>query len=171
MRFPKVLALAVVASSFTIPMGNVTASADILRVWCTSSQIHVTVGRFQGAAGTNFAPLIFTNSGTTCTLSGVPAVQPIADAVALRPVGPAAVSDSKGMMPSLHTLRKGGSVSALIGFGDTLNYTPATCKPATIGGIEVSLGNVVNRVVRLSGSVCTRVPSVHTRLITDGAKG
>jgi hypothetical protein len=42
---------------------------------CTSSQLSVSVGQSQGAAGSLIVPLVFQNTGsTTCSLQGYPGV-------------------------------------------------------------------------------------------------
>ena len=171
MKFTRFLALVVAAAGITIPTESVVASADTAQNLCTAGQIHVSLGRFQGTAEATVVPLIFTNTGSTCTIYGVPAVQPVADAVRLRPVGPPAHNDSMAMYPALHQLRKGQSVSALLRFTETGNYSVGTCKPAAIGGLVVSLLNVSHHYVRFPQTVCTALPSVATRLIGSGTQG
>jgi hypothetical protein len=73
---------------------------------------------------------------------------------------------SMGQMGVLHILKKGQSTSAAIGFIETGNYTPATCRPNTIIFIATSLGAVTNRRVATGPlSVCTKISSVTTRLL------
>ncbi len=133
---------------------------------CTGAQLRVSFGHPDGTAGTIYYSLTFTNTGERCSLSGVPSVQPVADSVALLPIGPAARNMSMGQMGVLHMLSKGQSTSASIGFIETGNYTPSTCRPSTIHFIVTSLGAVTNRRVGTGPlSVCTKRSSVTTRLL------
>lgn len=139
---------------------------------CTPSGLSVHVGKPQGTAGTSYYPLIFTNTGTSsCTIFGVPGVQPVSGANRTA-LGPAATSTSMGMMPALHTLAHNASVSSAIGVVDTGNYTASTCAAQTANGIIVHLGTfVLARFEPVSWSVCTKRSSVTTRLLAPGTNG
>ncbi len=135
---------------------------------CTSSQIKLTVGQSNGAAGTIYYPIIFTNKGGTCVIWGVPAVQPVAGASHAK-VGPAARNNSMGQMPARHTLKKGQSVNDPYGVGETANYSASTCGPKNASGVKVSLAGFVNpRYLALKISVCTKLASTHTQLLSPG---
>jgi hypothetical protein len=63
---------AATTTSVTSPP-TTTAPAGVAA--CTSSHLSATLGQFQGAAGTEGVPIIFTNTGlSTCTLQGYPGV-------------------------------------------------------------------------------------------------
>jgi hypothetical protein len=133
---------------------------------CSAGQLKVSFGHPNGTAGTIYYSLTFTNVGALCAISGVPSVQPVADSVTFLPIGPAARNMSMGQMGVLHILQKGQSASAAIGFVETGNYTPSTCRPSTIIFIATSLGAVTNRRVATGPlSVCTKISSVTTRLL------
>jgi len=77
---------------------------------CTSGQLSVTTGSSQGAGGTDFLPLIFTNtSAALCTLKGFPGVSAvIANGVQL---GQPAIRESLGTSP-LVSLEPGQTTQA-----------------------------------------------------------
>jgi hypothetical protein len=170
MKRRTVLTAALLLSTVAVPLSASLpsiANADIMRTWCTAAQLKVTFGHPDGTAGTIYYSLTFTNTGKNqCSISGVPSVQPVADSVKLLPIGPAARNMSMGQMGVMHTLKKGQSTSAAIGFVETGNYTPSTCRPNTIIFLSVSLGAVTNRRVSTGPlSVCTKISSVTTRLL------
>lgn len=157
---------ALLLTALAWPLSAATPAGAAVAPTCSAAQTKVSFGHFNGTAGTFYYSLTFTNTGSTCSLSGVPAVQPVANSVTLRKVGPAARNDSIGKMGVLHTLRHGQSVSSSIGFVDTGNYSVSICRPAWIWRISVNFGNIRNRRVATAKlSVCTKISSVTTRLL------
>ncbi|MGD0053822.1 MAG: DUF4232 domain-containing protein [Acidimicrobiales bacterium] len=138
---------------------------------CSSAMLKVTVGRSQGTAGTIYYPIIFTNqSGSTCSIYGVPMIQPVG--VGRISIGPVARNTSRGEMPASHTLKTGQSVSVAFGVIETGNYTPSTCVAKAARGAVVSMGSFLhNRYVHLNMLVCTKRASTTTHLITAGVTG
>jgi len=138
---------------------------------CVPAQISVTHGAADGTAGTIYYSIVFTNTGATCAIFGVPAIQPVAGGVH-HAVGPLARSLSMGEMPARHVIAKGQSVSVAFGVIEVSNYTPSTCGMRSANGVVVNLGTFVSsRFVHLSIVVCTQRTSVTTRLITAGVTG
>jgi Domain of unknown function (DUF4232) len=136
---------------------------------CVSSQMKLSIGRSNGAAGTIYYPIVFTNQGGTCVIWGVPAVQPVAGA-SHHAVGPTARNNSMGQMPARHTLKTGQSVYDAYGVGETGNYTPSRCGPRNASGVRVSLAGFVRpRYLALKISTCTKLASTHTQLLSPGA--
>jgi len=155
----------------TMGFGAATAASAAPVKNCVPSQIAVTHGPANGAAGTIYYPIIFTNTGATCALFGVPAVQPVAGA-GHHAVGPLARSLSMGEMPARHVIAKGQSVSVAFGVTETGNYTPSTCVARSASGVMVTLGSfVTSRYLHLPITVCTKRTSITTRLITAGVTG
>ena len=151
-------------------IGSVAASAAPAKN-CVSAQITVTHGASQGTAGTIYYPLVFTNTGATCAIFGVPTVQPVVGS-AHRKVGPMARSLSMGEMPARHVIAKGQSVSVAFGVVETGNYTPSTCVARSASGVMVALGDFVHSTyVHLAIIVCTKRISITTRLISAGTTG
>src|ERR1700759_4388920 len=95
---------------------------------CLSSQLRVQRGRGNGAAGTFYVELVFTNrSSRTCTLRGFPGVSAVAG-VDGHQVGAPAVRDHAKRVLTV-TLRPGHVASALYAQADPLNYSKSSCKP------------------------------------------
>jgi hypothetical protein len=155
-----------------------TAVATTSAKSCVSTQITVSRGATQGTAGTTYYALVFTNTGphvklntTSCTLFGVPTIQPVIGA-AHRALGPLAKNESMGEMPALHTLAVGASVSVAFGVVDTGNLTASTCGARRARGVVVSLGSFVRPTyLSLPITVCTKVASTTTRLVSPGVTG
>ena len=163
----------VLASAVTVGTGTLSAgpasAAPVNN--CVSSQIKVSHGPAQGTAGTTYYAVVFTNKGAACAIWGVPTIQAVKGTVH-HPIGPLARSLSMGMMPVRQVVAKGHSVSVAIGVTDTGNYTPSKCVPAQADGILVTLGSFVHSTyLHLPISVCTKLPSVTTKLIVPGTTG
>jgi hypothetical protein len=139
---------------------------------CVSTQITVSRGAAQGTAGTTYYALVFTNTGATaCTLFGVPVIQPVIGP-SHRPLGPPARNQSMGEMPAMHALAHGQSVSVAFGVVDTGNYSASTCGPRRARGVVVTLGAFVRPTyVSLPITVCTKLASTTTRLVSPGVTG
>lgn len=165
------------ASGLLGVVGSTAATATGVRS-CLNSQITVSRGASQGTAGTSYTALVFTNTGphvalnvTACTLFGVPKIQPVIGP-SHRPLGPPARNESMGEMPAVHTLAQGDSVSVAFGYVDTGNIGASTCGARKARGVIVSLGNFVRpRYLNLPITVCTKVASTTTRLVTPGVTG
>ncbi len=141
---------------------------------CAPTQLRVSLGQSEGAAGTIYYPIVFTNHGGTCAIWGVPAVQPVRGGATHSrvPVGPAARNNSIGEMPVRHVLPTGRSVSDGLGVAESANYPARDCVAKWAGAIIVRLGTFVpGTELPLKISVCTKVASVSTRLIVSGATG
>ena len=155
----------------TVAFSAATAASATSVKNCVPSQITVTHGSANGAAGTVHYPIVFTNTGATCAIFGVPAVQPVAGS-AHHVVGPLARSLSMGEMPVRHVIAKGQSVSVAFGVTEAGNFTPSTCVMRSANGVVVTLGTFVSsRYVHLPIVVCTKRTSITTRLITAGVTG
>ncbi len=164
-----VAALAVAAGVVAGGVGSVASAAATPS--CTPAQMSVRLGQSNGTAGTIYYAIVFTNTGGTCVIWGVPHIQPVAGAhhVAL---GPAAGNASMGEMPARHTLAKGQSVSVGYGVVESGNYTASTCVAKNASGVLVSLSPFVKSTyVKLKISVCTKRVSTKSRLLSPGTNG
>lgn len=102
---------------------------------CTSEELSLSVGDSEGAAGTVYREIVFTNKGTrTCTMQGFPGVSYVAGDDGHQ-VGPAAYRDGAKGAPV--TLKPGGTAVAPVGFVNVRNYDPAVCKPTKVRGLRV----------------------------------
>jgi hypothetical protein len=158
-----------VAGGTTLVSTSVASAATAKS--CVASQIKVTRGSSQGTAGTSYTAIVFTNTGATCTIFGVPAIQPVTGA-AHNKVGPPARNESVGAMAAIHTLAKNQSVSDAFGYVDTGNFTPSSCVARKVSGVLVTLASFVpSTYVKLPITVCTKHVSTNTRLIVAGVTG
>lgn len=168
-RLNRLVVSAMVAGA-TLIVPSLGASATTTTPSCAPAQMSVSLGHASGAAGTIYYPLVFTNHAGACAIWGVPAIQPVGDA--RRPVGPRARNASIGEMPARHVLAHGRAVSVGFGVSETGNYSRASCAPRLARGVVVSLAPFVKPTyVALVISVCTRVASTSTRLLTPGVTG
>ena len=152
-------------------MSSVSMASSATIQSCVPTHMKVSHGAPQGAAGTTYIPLIFTNTGSACAIFGVPSIQPVAG-VTHRRVGPAARNLSMGEMGVRHVVLKGRSVSVAFGVEDTGNFPSSNCVARRADGVMVSLSSFVHPTyVRLAISVCTKLASTTTKLIAAGTKG
>lgn len=137
---------------------------------CRPSQVRVTTGVAEGAAGTIYVPLVFTNRGAACALWGVPSVQAVTSTHHL--VGPPARNDSIGQLAVRHVVAHGQSVASAYGVAETGNYPPSLCHARRAWGVRVRLGPFAGPTyVRLGESVCTSRASTHVQLVVPGRTG
>jgi hypothetical protein len=144
---------------------------------CTASALRVSMGRANGAAGTIYYPVVFTNvSAKACQLAGVPTVQPTTGATsgALHAlVGPTAAvrnESSSGYGDAVRLVPK-AQASAAYGVAETGNFTPSQCVAANFKSLEVTLGGVGSWWVALAGSTCTLLASTSVTGVVPGSSG
>lgn len=126
---PLVIAM---AGTGLAPMSSASASA----ARCTTAQLKVHLGSGSGAAGSVYAPIIWTNKSTsTCTLFGYPGVAYVAPSSGSQ-VGAAATRNPQHS-PSTVTIKPGGHASALLQMANYQNYPKANCKAAAVSGLRV----------------------------------
>ncbi|WP_405160524.1 DUF4232 domain-containing protein [Nocardia sp. NBC_01499] len=96
---------------------------------CAASDLTITLGQPDGAAGSVYVPIVFTNTGTTpCSLSGYPGVS-LATGSPPTPLGPEAEPDSTSATPQPVTLASADASHATLRYSQAGNYecdrTPA----------------------------------------------
>ncbi|HVW40445.1 MAG TPA: DUF4232 domain-containing protein [Amycolatopsis sp.] len=102
---------------------------------CKAADLKLSLGRGDGAAGTVYRPLVFTNvSDHSCVIQGFPGVSYVAGEDGHQ-VGAAAFRDGSKGAPV--TLAKGASAYADVGFVNVQNYDPVTCQPQPVRGLRV----------------------------------
>jgi hypothetical protein len=124
---------------------------------CKIADLKLSLGGGEGAAGTLYRQLRFTNSGgRTCTIQGFPGVSYVAGADGHQ-VGPAAFRDgAKG--PAI-SLKPGATVYAPVGFVQVRNYDSAVCKPVSVRGLRVYPPHEYNSMyVAAPGTGCAGSP-------------
>jgi hypothetical protein len=99
---------------------------------CTSAHLSVAVGQSQGAAGTIYYPLVFTNTGSTsCTLDGYPGVSLVGSSG--NQIGLPATRQG-APSPSSVSLAPGTTTSVTFSLSDVLNNCS---NPVTPNGFRV----------------------------------
>jgi hypothetical protein len=102
---------------------------------CTATQVGVRLGRGEGAAGTIYYAIVFTNrSARSCSLRGYPGVSSVGGADGHQIGAPARRAPAKIVRV---VLRPGGTASAAYGQAEALNFPRARCHPAKARGLRV----------------------------------
>jgi hypothetical protein len=90
----------------------------------------------QGAAGSTYQVIDFTNIGNvTCSLYGYPGVS-LAGGTPVRQIGLAAV-EGKATPRTLVTLAPGAVANALLQIVQAQNYPPASCRPVAATYLQI----------------------------------
>ena len=101
---------------------------------CRSDVIAVHLGRSEGAAGTIYVPIVFTNTGRArCTLRGFPGVSSVDGAG--RQIGSPA--RWVGARVTTVALAPHGAASAIYGQAQALNFPRSRCHPVSARGLRV----------------------------------
>jgi hypothetical protein len=102
---------------------------------CKVADLNVSLSQGEGAAGTYYRGLIFTNKGgRTCTMQGFPGVSFVAGDDGHQ-VGPAAYRN--GVKGPVVTLKPGDTAYSEVGFVQVANYDPAVCRPTEVRGLRI----------------------------------
>lgn len=98
---------------------------------CASAQLSVSLGQADGAAGTSYTPLIFTNtSGSTCTLNGHPGVSYVTGDTGQQ-VGAPAVREGSG---TTVLLRPGAQANSRL---SSVNVESTPCDRQPVSGFRI----------------------------------
>ena len=135
-------ARALALGSSALILGAAAAPADAALPACQTNQLVVWLDtQSNGAAGTIFYTLNFTNVGAQCTLRGYPGVS--AFGRGRRRLGTAAVRNSVRPVKTV-TLKAPNashgtfsSAHAMIGIVDTGVFSPSVCSPTIASGLRV----------------------------------
>lgn len=102
---------------------------------CTVAELKMSLGESEGAAGTTYRALVFTNSGTVpCVLEGMPRVAFVAGDDRHRVGAPATPVGARG--PAV-TLEAEAAATAPVGFVNIGNFDPEICEPTVVRGLRV----------------------------------
>jgi hypothetical protein len=103
---------------------------------CSSQDLRATAGTSQGAAGSLYQVITFTNLGSTpCTLYGYPGVS-LTSGTPVTQVGAAADRQS-GEKPAVVTLAPQGTASATLRIVDALNFPSSKCGATKTTSIKI----------------------------------
>ena len=103
---------------------------------CATRDLKATVGVAQGAAGSVYQVVDFTNIGTaSCSLYGYPGIA-LAGGSPVSQIG-AAASRSSQAAPALVTLAPGGVANTLLRITQAQNYPTSKCHPAASTYLQI----------------------------------
>lgn len=145
------------AEPTSTPAAGATGTPSGGPALCRSAHLRVTLGPSEGAAGTIYAPLRFTNTGTAaCVLHGFPGVSYVAGDNGAQ-VGPAAERDGAKGAPV--TLAPHAVASAMVAMVQVRNYDEAACQPTPVRGLRVyPPGETASVFVPVDGTGCAKTP-------------
>ncbi len=136
---------------------------------CPTTALTASVGPGNGAAGSSYFPIEFTNSsGTTCSLYGYPGVSFVA--ASGDQVGAAATEDPT-YPRRLVILTPGSTVHAELRITDAQNYPPSTCQPATVNRLRIfPPGQTSPLYISFTAMAClnTSVPILSVQTVQPG---
>jgi hypothetical protein len=113
---------------------------------CPTSALHVSIGNGNGAAGSVYYPIVFTNSsGSPCTLFGFPGVSFVTSPNGSQ-IGDAATRQSDKPVQTV-TLSPGGVAHATLQVVQALNFPAAKCQPVTAHFLKIYPPNQTAAVI------------------------
>lgn len=142
---------------------------------CATADLKLTVGPANGAAGSFYYPLQFTNvTGLTCGMYGYPGVAFVTGEGGSLIGGPAVRNPT--FPKETVTLAPGATVHASLQVAIAANYPPKVCKPATAHVLQVYPPNQYTALyVAFTAQTCTgSIPSGSTLgiyVVRPGATG
>lgn len=110
-----------------------TATASPVRQ-CTTAALRISLGRWEGALGHRYVPVVFTNVGAPCRITGHPGVS-YYGGTDHHQVGEAAVRDPGPRAVLL--LHRGESATAWVDQVNVYLYEPEQCGPVPVTGLRV----------------------------------
>lgn len=121
---------------------------------CTTSDLKVKIGQSEGAAGSIYVTLDFTNaSGSPCTMYGYPGVSLANGTTEVSPGADRSTTNAA----SLVTLAAGATGNAVLQVGDAGNYPSGNCGPKPTDAIKIFPPSETTALyVPYSTSACTK---------------
>ena len=124
------------APAVTSPAPSSPGTPGAAGTGCATRDLKVTVGTQQGAAGSIYQFIVFTNiSGAACTLFGYPGVA-LAGGTPVTQIG-AAAARSPGSSPRLVTLAPGKTANAVLRITQAENYPASRCVPKASTHLQI----------------------------------
>jgi len=140
---------------------------------CTTSALKVKVGSSNGAAGTIYYSIDFTNvSGSSCFVEGYPGVSLVS---AGNSSGSQVGADAKRdpvVTPRQIVLAPGQTANSQLGVAEAGNFPASSCDPVTAHWLKVfPPDQTVPEYVAFSTQTCasTSTPTMHIAALTSGA--
>ncbi|WP_430331717.1 DUF4232 domain-containing protein [Rhodococcus sp. ACT016] len=133
---PATTAAPAAATSINATSPDSTVNAAAHPDGCAVSELRLTLGQTQGAAGSTELPLVFTNvGGRTCVLDGFPGVSYVQGGPDGAQVGAAATRS--GESDGAVSLAPNGTATAMVRAVNVENYPADTCAPTDVAGLRV----------------------------------
>jgi hypothetical protein len=131
---------------------------------CATSDLHLDLGRGNGAAGSVIVPIEFTNSsGAACSLFGYPGVS-FVTGIGGSQIGASANEDA-ATPRKLVTLAPGATAHALLQVAVAQNFPPAKCKLVTAHWLKIfPPGQTAAQFLQYKAATCSN-PSVSVRTL------
>lgn len=132
---------------------------------CATQNLRAKLVNGQGATGSLFENIDFTNAGSAaCTLYGYPGVS-IGTGMPFQQVGAAAIRSAQAP-PAQVTLQPGQTANSLLRIVEALNYPAAECSPTAVTYLQVYPPNQLTALfLPTSGTGCA---SASVQLLTVG---
>ncbi|HTK62643.1 MAG TPA: DUF4232 domain-containing protein [Pseudonocardia sp.] len=145
------------AAAAPVPASTTAPATPTDPTICRSNALSVTLGGSEGAAGTVYASLRFTNTGPTpCVIHGFPGVSYVGGDNGAQ-IGPAAERD--GVKGAPVNLPRGAVASAQLAMVQVRNYDASVCHPTPVKGLRVyPPGETASVFVPLNGTGCSATP-------------
>ncbi|TJZ75796.1 DUF4232 domain-containing protein [Rhodococcus oryzae] len=130
---------------------------------CAATELMLTAGQVEGAAGSTMIPLVFTNiGGRTCLLDGFPGVSYVAEEHGAE-VGAPATRSGAGQGPV--ELTSNGKATAQVRAIQVANYPPELCDPTPVAGLRVFPPNAyASLFLPMPGTGCAKTGPEVTQL-------
>ena len=164
------------ASSAAAPTGHASSAAVNPNVpagppGCATRDLKATVGIAQGAAGSVYQVIDFTNIGTaSCSLYGYPGIA-LAGGSPVTQIG-AAASRSPQAGPALITLKPGGVANTLLRITQAQNYPTSRCSPMASTYLQIYPPNQTTPIYlgyKSTGCSATGVNLLTVSVVQSGA--
>ena len=164
------------ASSAAAPTGHASSAAVNPNVpggppGCATRDLKATVGVAQGAAGSVYQVIDFTNIGTaSCSLYGHPGIA-LAGGSPVNQIG-AAASRSPQAAPALVTLQPGGVANTLLRITQAQNYPTSKCSPVASAYLQIYPPNQTTPIYlgyKSTGCSATGVNLLTVSVVQSGA--
>jgi Protein of unknown function (DUF4232) len=158
-------------TSSPAPATNTPAAVGGGPAPCPTRSLALKPGLAQGAAGSTYQVIDFTNiSNVSCTLYGYPGVS-LAGGKPVTQVGPAAAEDPTTPR-KLVTLAPGQVANALLRIVDALNYPTSKCGPVKTQWIQVYPPNQTTPVyVAYNTTACSKPVKILTVSVVQTGSG
>lgn len=156
--------------------GSLPPSGPVSTPACATSVLHSALGLGNGAAGSTYLPITFTNtSGSDCTLYGYPGVSFVAAPSGGTQIGAAATRNPQ--TPSrVVTIAPGGTAHATLQLVTAQNFPSSKCRISTANWLRVyPPGQTVPLYLRFRAQVCGGGPDatgvLSVQAVQPGASG